>query len=471
MQHVHILGICGTFMGSIAQLAKAMGLRVTGSDEHVYPPMSTQLEAAGIEIFEGFTEQSLEAKPDLVIVGNVVSRGNPAMEYVLNRHIPYISGPQWLFENVLKNKWVLAVSGTHGKTTTTSMLAWILDYAGFDPGFLIGGVAGNFTQSARLGSSDFFVIEADEYDTAFFDKRAKFVHYHPRTLIVGNLEFDHADIYPDLHAIQTQFHHLMRMLPQQGLVIAPHIPAIDAVLQRGCWSEQQFMGGRVVESKMEDEDRHHAACDWQVKAHNAHGSEFTITLKDSDACAHVSWSLTGEHNMQNAMAAIAAARHIGIDPALSGEALSYFKGVKRRMEVIAEHNQCTLYDDFAHHPTAIATTLAGLRQKMGASTPITLIIEPRSNTMKMGVHNTQLNHAVSDADAVYWYSAEDDQAFNTLLHKPESNRHVYNHLDTLIAEVKRIILADIREHHVVIMSNGGFGGIHQKLATWLYNTK
>jgi len=454
MQHVHILGICGTFMGSIAQLAKAMGLKVTGSDLHVYPPMSTQLEAAGIEIFEGFTEQSLNHKPDLVIVGNVISRGNPAMEYVLNRQIPYVSGPQWLFDNVLKDKWVLAVSGTHGKTTTTSMLAWILDYAGFDPGFLIGGVAGNFTQSARLGSSDFFVIEADEYDTAFFDKRAKFVHYHPRTLIIGNLEFDHADIYPDLHAIQTQFHHLIRMLPQQGLVISPHSPAIDAVLQRGCWSEQQVMADKKLDVEL-DKERHQNADDWQVNAHNAYGSEFDVTLKGCDSNAYVSWSLTGEHNMQNAMAAIAAARHIGIDPALSGEALSCFKGVKRRMEIIAKHNNCTLYDDFAHHPTAIATTLKGLRQKIGGNTSMTLIIEPRSNTMKMGVHNAQLNHSVKDANTVFWFSDQENHALNTLLHKPESDRRVYNQLDTLINDIKQTISPEKGEHHIVIMSNGG----------------
>ncbi|MBU2986985.1 UDP-N-acetylmuramate:L-alanyl-gamma-D-glutamyl-meso-diaminopimelate ligase [Saccharophagus degradans] len=444
-KHIHILGICGTFMGSIAQLAKAMGHRVTGSDTNVYPPMSTQLELAGIELIQGFDPAQLDDKPDLVVVGNVVSRGNPAMEAVLNRGIPYISGPQWLAENWLHQKWVLAVSGTHGKTTTTSMLTWILEYAGFAPGYLIGGVPGNFESSASLGKSDFFVIEADEYDTAFFDKRAKFVHYRPRTLIINNLEFDHADIYPDLAAIQRQFHHLLRMLPADGLLLAPNgVAAIDEVVEQGFWSDKQTLGD-----------------DWQVKLHAEDGSQFDVVF-DGESAGQVTWGQTGLHNVSNGLAAIAAARHIGIAPALACEALCAFKGVKRRMELVAQTDRVSLYDDFAHHPTAIQTTLEGLRAKVG-SERIVAIIEPRSNTMKMGVHRQQLLSSAQAADSVLWFESADAKwSLKSELDKPAQGSQVCTNLSELVASA----VSNLGDGpaHIVVMSNGGFGGIHNLLA-------
>lgn len=444
-KHIHILGICGTFMGSIAQLAKAMGHRVTGSDTNVYPPMSTQLELAGIELIQGFDPAQLDGKPDLVVVGNVVSRGNPAMEAVLNRGIPYISGPQWLAENWLHQKWVLAVSGTHGKTTTTSILTWILEYAGFAPGYLIGGVPGNFESSASLGKSDFFVIEADEYDTAFFDKRAKFVHYRPRTLIINNLEFDHADIYPDLAAIQRQFHHLLRMLPADGLLLAPNgVAAIDEVVEQGFWSDKQTLGD-----------------DWQVELHAEDGSQFDVVF-DGESAGHVTWGQTGLHNVSNGLAAIAAARHIGIAPALACEALCAFKGVKRRMELVAQTNRVSLYDDFAHHPTAIQTTLEGLRAKVGGER-IVAIIEPRSNTMKMGVHRQQLLSSAQAADSVLWFESADAKwSLKAELDKPAQGSQVCTNLSELVA----IAVSNLGDGpaHIVVMSNGGFGGVHNLLA-------
>ncbi|WGO99203.1 UDP-N-acetylmuramate:L-alanyl-gamma-D-glutamyl-meso-diaminopimelate ligase [Saccharophagus degradans] len=444
-KHIHILGICGTFMGSIAQLAKAMGHRVTGSDTNVYPPMSIQLELAGIELIQGFDPAQLDDKPDLVVVGNVVSRGNPAMEAVLNRGIPYISGPQWLAENWLHQKWVLAVSGTHGKTTTTSMLTWILEYAGFAPGYLIGGVPGNFESSASLGKSDFFVIEADEYDTAFFDKRAKFVHYRPRTLIINNLEFDHADIYPDLAAIQRQFHHLLRMLPADGLLLAPNgVAAIDEVVEQGFWSDKQTLGD-----------------DWQVKLHAEDGSQFDVVF-DGESAGQVTWGQTGLHNVSNGLAAIAAARHIGIAPALACEALCAFKGVKRRMELVAQTDRVSLYDDFAHHPTAIQTTLEGLRAKVG-SERIVAIIEPRSNTMKMGVHRQQLLSSAQAADSVLWFESADAKwSLKSELDKPAQGSQVCTNLSELVASA----VSNLGDGpaHIVVMSNGGFGGIHNLLA-------
>lgn len=432
-------------MGSIAQLAKAMGHRVTGSDTNVYPPMSIQLELAGIELIQGFDPAQLDDKPDLVVVGNVVSRGNPAMEAVLNRGIPYISGPQWLAENWLHQKWVLAVSGTHGKTTTTSMLTWILEYAGFAPGYLIGGVPGNFESSASLGKSDFFVIEADEYDTAFFDKRAKFVHYRPRTLIINNLEFDHADIYPDLAAIQRQFHHLLRMLPADGLLLAPNgVAAIDEVVEQGFWSDKQTLGD-----------------DWQVKLHAEDGSQFDVVF-DGESAGQVTWGQTGLHNVSNGLAAIAAARHIGIAPALACEALCAFKGVKRRMELVAQTDRVSLYDDFAHHPTAIQTTLEGLRAKVG-SERIVAIIEPRSNTMKMGVHRQQLLSSAQAADSVLWFESADAKwSLKSELDKPAQGSQVCTNLSELVASA----VSNLGDGpaHIVVMSNGGFGGIHNLLA-------
>ena len=357
--HIHILGICGTFMGGIAVLAKQAGHRVTGCDANVYPPMSTQLEAQGIELIEGFSPEQTKLNPDIYVIGNVVSRGNPLMEEILNQGLPYISGPQWLAENVLQGKWVLAVAGTHGKTTTSSMLAWILEYAGLAPGFLIGGVPENFGVSARLpqtpkqdskSTSPFFVIEADEYDTAFFDKRSKFVHYRPRTAILNNLEFDHADIFDDLAAIEKQFHHLVRTVPQQGLVVSNKQESLERVIAKGCWSNLEFFGTPVS---------------WEVRNVDAQG-RFDVFFK-GERQGNLSWDLMGEHNRMNALACIAAARHVGVAPCIAIEALSEFKNVKRRMETKGVVNNITVYDDFAHHPTAIETTLAGLRSKLDAA--------------------------------------------------------------------------------------------------------
>src|SRR5690554_1059870 len=342
--HIHILGICGTFMGSLAQLARELGHQVTGSDQNVYPPMSTQLEQAGIKLIEGFDPAQLEPAPDLVLVGNAMMRGNPAVEAVLERGLAYMSGPEWLRREVLPGKWVLAVAGTHGKTTTASLLAWILEYAGMSPGFLIGGVTQNFPVSARLGETPFFVIEADEYDSAFFDKRSKFVHYSPRTLIINNLEFDHADIFDSLADIQKQFHHLLRTVPGNGRVIYPAgVAAIDETLAKGCWSETESFG---------------AASGWQAEKIHADGSRFTV-LHAGDKVADVQWQLSGDHNVSNALAAMLAARHVGVTPEVSARALTEFNGIKRRMECIANVHSVRVYDDFAHHPTAIKTTLKG----------------------------------------------------------------------------------------------------------------
>ena len=446
--HIHILGICGTFMGSLAQLAKAMGHQVSGSDKNVYPPMSIQLAKADITIFEGFATDQFDSKPDLVIVGNVISRGNPAIEYVLDRRIPYTSGPQWLADNVLSNKWVLAVAGTHGKTTTSSMLAWILEYAGFEPGYLIGGVPVNFTESARLGNSDFFVIEADEYDTAFFDKRSKFVHYHPSTLILNNLEFDHADIFPDLAAIQRQFHHLIRLVPASGSVIYPKQDQnlID-VIELGCWSDLQTLGDT-----------------WQVEKQNPSASEFLVYF-DGEPVASVNWQLLGQHNMLNALAAVAAARSIGILPDIACKALDGFKGVKRRMELLGEVKGVRVYDDFAHHPTAIETTLNGLRNNVG-NEKIIAIIEPRSNTMKQGVHKDQLLGAVKQSDRALWLQPESIEwqlePFVNCLSSPISK--VFKSIDEILQEVGNIIEEEPEtKSHILIMSNGSFSGIHRKI--------
>ncbi len=366
--HIHILGICGTFMGSLAVLAKEAGHRVTGSDANVYPPMSTQLEAQGIELTQGYDPAQLDPAPDLVVIGNALSRGNPAVEYVLDQGLPYVSGPQWLAEHVLQGRWVLAVAGTHGKTTTTSMLAWVLEHAGMSPGFLIGGVPQNFGISARLGGTPFFVVEADEYDSAFFDKRSKFVHYRPRTTILNNLEYDHADIFPDLAAIERQFHHLVRTIPSSGLIIHPIAEtALVRVLQMGCWTPVQTTG---------------AGGQWQARLLAEDGSRFEVRF-DGEVQGTVNWELTGQHNVANALATLAAARHVGVVPAMGVAALSEFRSVKRRMEKVAEVRGVTVYDDFAHHPTAIATTLQGLRARVGGER-IIAVIEPRSNSMKLG---------------------------------------------------------------------------------------
>jgi len=451
--HIHILGICGTFMGSLAQLAKASGHRVTGSDANVYPPMSTQLEAAGIELVEGFGPKQLCLQPDVVVVGNVVSRGNPVMEEILNRGLSYISGPQWLAENVLRGRWVIAVSGTHGKTTTSAMIAWILQYAGMSPGYLIGGVPGNFEVSACLGDTDFFVIEADEYDTAFFDKRSKFVHYQPRTLVINNLEFDHADIFENLAAIQTQFHHLVRVVPQQGLIICPDDPPIKDVLSRGCWSDVQTIGGGG----------------WSYSSDSQDGSEFAAVFHDEEV-GTVDWQLMGKHNIHNAVSAIAAARHVGVSPKVACAALCQFRGVKRRMELLGSVGMCRVYDDFAHHPSAIASTLDGLRSSVGGEEHIIVIIEPRSNTMKQGVHREELLESVQLANEVYWFQSHElewslrahveYQADSAGIWLLQSSRVFASTKDIIDSVVAR---PNIQPTHIVVMSNGGFENIHQRL--------
>jgi len=447
--HIHILGICGTFMGSLAILARELGFQVSGCDQNVYPPMSTQLEAANIELMEGFRPEHLDCGADLFVVGNAMARGNPIVEALLNRQLPYVSGPQWLADHVLQGRWVLACAGTHGKTTTSSMLAWILDYAGMAPGFLIGGVPGNFGLSARLGETDFFVIEADEYDTAFFDKRSKFIHYRPRTAILNNLEFDHADIFPDLEAIQRQFHHLVRTVPAQGLLITPEADqALNQVLSLGCWTPVETF------STLEE-----GAASWKARLEKADGSCFQVLYQGREL-ASVTWKHTGVHNVHNALAAIAAAHHVGVVAEVAVEALCRFDGVKRRMEVRGQVRDVTVYDDFAHHPTAIASTLEGLRQKEGVGR-IVAVIEPRSNTMRMGVHGENLSHAASVADRVFWYQPEgQDWGVNALVQadfeKASQHSSVQDLIDTLVAESQA-------GDQVVIMSNGGFEGIHDRL--------
>ena len=450
--HIHILGICGTFMGSLAQLAKALGHQVTGSDANVYPPMSTQLEQAGIGLLQGFDPAHLQPAPDLVIIGNAMSRGNPAVEYVLDQGIPYTSGPQWLRDQVLPGRWVMAVAGTHGKTSTASMLAWILEYAGMAPGYLIGGVTKNFPASARLGETPFFVVEADEYDSAFFDKRSKFVHYQPRTLILNNLEFDHADIFPDLAAIQRQFHHLVRTVPGQGLLVLPAAdPALDEVLQQGCWTPQQRFA--IGDDNSE----------WHAELLSADGSSFRV-FHQREPVAMVHWQQTGHHNVCNALAAMIAARHVGVTPTVAAGALAAFEGVKRRMECLIDHHGIRVYDDFAHHPTAIKTTLAGLRARVG-SEKIIALIEPRSNTMRMGVHKDALNQSVTDADDVLWYQPpEVDWAMDEVVNTSPVPAKLLRDLDSLIHCA--LALAEPGTH-IVIMSNGGFGGVHQKLIAQL----
>ncbi len=444
--HIHILGICGTFMGSLAVLAKELGHRVTGSDANVYPPMSTQLQAQGIELTQGYDAAQLEPAPDLVVIGNALSRGNPAVEHVLNKGLPYVSGPQWLADHVLQGRWVLAVAGTHGKTTTSSMLAWVLEHAGMAPGFLIGGVPQNFAVSARLGQTPFFVVEADEYDSAFFDKRSKFVHYRPRTAILNNLEFDHADIFPDLAAIERQFHHLIRTVPSEGLVIHPTTePALGRVIEMGCWTPVQTTGENGQ---------------WQANLLSADGSRFEVSF-EGVVQGTVEWPLTGQHNVANALATLAAARHVGVVAPLGIEALCAFKSVKRRMEWVAEVQGVTLYDDFAHHPTAIATTLDGLRKRIGDAALIA-VIEPRSNSMKLGAHRDGLPESVRDADQVIWYAPPnlgwDLAATAAQCPVPAV---VADSLEAIIERVKSQARPGT---HVVIMSNGGFGGLHLKLA-------
>jgi UDP-N-acetylmuramate: L-alanyl-gamma-D-glutamyl-meso-diaminopimelate ligase len=445
--HIHILGICGTFMGGVAILAKSLGYKVTGSDKNVYPPMSTQLEEQGIELIQGFNPSQLDCQPDLVVIGNALSRGNACVEAVLDKQIPYISGPQWLLEHVLKDKWVLAVAGTHGKTSTSSMLAWILEYAHMQPGFLIGGVPENFGLSARLGETPFFVIEADEYDSAFFDKRSKFVHYHPRTLVLNNLEFDHADIFEDLNAIKKQFHHLIRTVPSSGRIILPnHDQALMSVKHMGCWSEVEYLDNNV-------------GGNWSTDKVKKDGSQFEVFLNNKKQ-GQVSWPLMGDHNIANALGAIAAARHVGVTPEISIEALAEFKSIKRRMEVKGKVNNITVYDDFAHHPTAIKTTLAGLRAKVG-NERIIAVLEPRSNTMKLGIHKEAIVNALNEADHVYCFEG-DDLNWSMQEMFAEQGKAVDISMDINILCDKLVKVSKANDH-ILIMSNGGFAGIHQKL--------
>lgn len=442
--HIHILGICGTFMAGIAILAKQQGHQVSGSDTNVYPPMSTQLQQQGIVLHEGYDAKNLMPTPDCIIVGNAMKRGNPAIEYLLNENLPYISGPQWLAENVLRDQWVLAVAGTHGKTTTTSMLTWILQYAGFNPGFLIGGIPQNFGVSARMGEK-FFVIEADEYDTAFFDKRSKFIHYHPRTVVLNNLEFDHADIFSDLNAIKTQFHHLVRTIPSNGLIVCSgQDENLQATLAKGCWTPVEYIDGK------------NAA--WRAVEINADGSEFEI-YGDDKLLGILKWNLLGKHNMQNALAAIASARHMGINPALAIDALAEFKNVKRRLEMIGQVKEVTYYDDFAHHPTAIATTLEGLRKRVKHAR-IIAVLELGSYTMRTGVHSETLVPALKDADQAIFAKPKEDWGIAKVAEKLPIPTKVCGNVEEIINALQQRVQAG---DHVVIMSNTGFDGLHRKL--------
>lgn len=451
-KHIHILGICGTFMGGIAAIAKEMGFRVSGCDANVYPPMSTQLEALGIELQQGYLVEHLADEPDIVIIGNSMSRGNLIVEYVLERNIPYTSGPQWLLENVLKDRWVLAVSGTHGKTTTSSMLAWILEYGKLTPGFLIGGVPQNFDCSARLGNTPFFVIEADEYDTAFFDKRSKFVHYRPRTLVINNLEFDHADIFNNLADIQRQFHHLIRMVPANGLILAPQAEeSVKQTLEQGCWTPVQTTS--LIDEK-------HG---WFAEKLTDDGRKFKVSYQGIEQGV-VNWPLIGDFNIENGLMAIAAARHVGVPSHIGIEALGEFVNTKRRMEHRGTVNNISIYDDFAHHPTAIAKTLAGLRAHVGKNR-IIAVLEPRSNTMKSGIHKDTLAKSLAFADQVFIFQGEQVKwSVDTLIEQCQQPCLVSDDIDELVATVAKI--AKPRDY-ILVMSNGGFGGFHEKLLTFL----
>jgi UDP-N-acetylmuramate: L-alanyl-gamma-D-glutamyl-meso-diaminopimelate ligase len=454
--HIHILGICGTFMGGVARLAIEKGFKVTGSDKNCYPPMSTQLEQLGIELHEGYDSEQLKSEPDCVIVGNAMSRGMPVIESLLNSNQNYRSGPQWLNENILNDKWVIAVAGTHGKTSTASMVAWILEATGYNPSFLIGGVMENFGVSARLTESPFFVVEADEYDTAFFDKRSKFVHYRARTCVLNNLEFDHADIFKDLDAIETQFHHLVRTIPEQGLIIKPaNSNALDRVLERGCWTQQQSFSAELDQVAFNSLD---STCGlgWTAKKIKADGSEIEVYYQ-AELQGILNWSCIGEHNINNALAAIAAAHHVGVTVKDAIDGLACFKNVKRRMELKAQVNCIDIYDDFAHHPTAIATTLQGLRDKVG-NKRILAIVDPRSNTMKMGVHKETLIQSALVADQTIFHCPND---FDWQLDLDNyQNMTSLECVDEIVQSLTELALPD---DSILIMSNGGFGGIHEKL--------
>jgi UDP-N-acetylmuramate: L-alanyl-gamma-D-glutamyl-meso-diaminopimelate ligase len=443
---IHILGICGTFMAGIATLAKEAGHEVSGSDQNVYPPMSTQLESQGITLLDGYDPAHLDPAIDYVIVGNVIRRGNPLMEYVLDRNIPYISGPEWLSEYLLKNRWVLAVSGTHGKTTTTSMLAWLLESAGLHPGFLIGGIPQNFGVSARMGQDPFFVIEADEYDSAFFDKRSKFIHYRPKTLILNNLEFDHADIFPDLAAIQQQFHYLVRTVPGNGCIIRHAEDAnLTDLLDKGCWTPLVTFGGKTGQ--------------WQARLIKEDGSCFEV-LHNQIPVGRVVWDLVGRHNVENALAALAAASHAGVSTKCSIDALNTFQNVKRRLEIKGQVRGVTIYDDFAHHPTAIATTLAGLRAKVGEEARIVAVLEFGSYTMRSGIHKDSIQESLKEADFVVCKRPVVDWDLATILSGFRQPTLLFDNVEMLVETLASQLKSG---DHVLVMSNSGFDGIHQKL--------
>ncbi|OPL27988.1 UDP-N-acetylmuramate:L-alanyl-gamma-D-glutamyl-meso-diaminopimelate ligase [Morganella morganii] len=444
--HIHILGICGTFMGSLAILARAQGHKVTGSDQNVYPPMSDLLTEQGIELIQGYDPAQLMPRPDMVVIGNAMKRGNPCVEAVLNQGIPYTSGPQWLHDHVLPERWVLAVAGTHGKTTTAGMLAWILEDCGYQPGFLIGGVPGNFDVSATLGNSPFFVIEADEYDCAFFDKRSKFVHYSTRTLLLNNLEFDHADIFENLAAIEKQFHHLVRVVPGDGKIIAPAQDAnLKQVLSMGCWSEEEYTGDNAR---------------WQAEKVTNDCGEFDVRY-DGEISGRVTWGLVGEHNMQNALMAVAAAHHVGVPVAEACRALGKFINARRRLELRGEVNGISVYDDFAHHPTAILATLQALRSKVGGTARILVVLEPRSNTMKMGISKDDIAPALGRADEVFIFQpANIPWLVSEITERCVQPAYWSGDLDALTNMVAENAQPG---DHILVMSNGSFGGIHDKL--------
>lgn len=451
--HIHILGICGTFMGGLALLARELGHEVTGSDANVYPPMSDQLGDSGIRLFEGYDSGQFRTEPDLVVIGNALSRGNPAVEWVLDHGMAYTSGPGFLQRHVLQGRWVLAVAGTHGKTTVSSMLAWILEHAGLQPGFLIGGVPNNFGRSARLGGPPFFVVEADEYDSAFFDKRSKFVHYRPRTLIMNNLEFDHADIFPDLEAIKRQCHHLVRTVPASGLIVAPAgDDALDDTLAMGCWTpvERFQRGGDAAPA---------AGVPWSTHPLEATGESFALRHEGTPV-GEVHWAQVGQHNRDNALAAVIAARHAGVPPAASAQALSEFRGVRRRLEKRASVKGIEVYDDFAHHPTAISATLEGLRRAVGKSR-ILAVLELRSNTMKMGVHKEAIAPALAAADEVALYQSPGlEWPLGDVAAAAGPRCRVFTEVEAIIDH----LVAEAREgDRILIMSNGGFDGIHERL--------
>lgn len=442
---IHILGIAGTFMAGIARLAKAAGHDVEGSDANIYPPMSTQLEELNIKLYNGFSAENIHSNVDCVIVGNIVKRGNPAMESVMERKLPYVSGPEWLADHILRSRTVLAVAGTHGKTTTASLLAWALEYAGKSPGFLIGGVPENFGVSARMGEGPCFVVEADEYDSAFFDKRPKFIHYRPAVALLNNLEFDHADIYPDLSAIQQQFHYLIRTVPGNGLIIHhARDPHLQDVLAKGHWSPLSSFDGETA--------------DWQAQLLNSEGSHFTVSHKNAPM-GEVKWGLIGRHNINNALAVLAATTQVGVPVSVALEAFSHFKSVKRRLEIRGEKKGILVYDDFAHHPTAIRTTLAGLRAKVGRSR-IIVVLEFGSYTMRSGVHKSSMKTALTDADMIFCKKPAVDWGLDTVLGEFEQPTALLDEVDDIVKNLSTTLKVG---DHVVVMSNSGFDGIHQKL--------